>query len=131
MKHTRQVRWAVDGLDYLWRNMRQGLRVILRRRLHNRNAPDFWYPVDEQFLLRTGRPCRIDDNVFRVARRLAEEIEDGNPVVGVRLAEGIAVDINISDIRHAGESRHLCWVSQSVVSKVNPLQRQQSLNASQ
>lgn len=103
--------------------MRQRLQVILRWRLDNRNSPQLRGPVNKQLLLSTGGASGVDHNVLGVAWCLAEKIEYGDPVVGMRLAEGVAADVNVGYIRYASEASNLGGVGQPVVSEVNALQR--------
>lgn len=83
----------------------------------------FGNSVNELLLLGIARSYRIDDNIFRIAWRLAEQIENGHSIGGVRLAKRIAIDIDISYVGNTSQSRNFCRISQPVITEIDPLQR--------
>lgn len=123
------IRCRVNRFDNLGRYVWGG-RVVFGRRLDNRNSWQLRHSINELLPLSVAGSCRIDDDILGVARRSAEQIEDGDSVVGIRLAERVAVDVNLGDIRNDRKTSELSGIRQIVVPEVDPLQRQQPLDAS-
>jgi hypothetical protein len=73
---------------------------------------------------------RIDYYIFGVARSPTEQVENDHPVVAIRLAKGIAVDVDFLNLWNSGKSSNFSRICQLIVSKVHTLQGEQPLNAS-
>jgi hypothetical protein len=120
-----------EGLDH-WLGARRTLftaLLFLGCRLNDRNVRWLWCAVDKKFLLTAGRRSAIHMDVVEVAGRLTEEVEHGDPILGVGARERVAININISHIRYASKPCDLSGVIHVILSQINALKRQEALNA--
>lgn len=70
-------------------------QFVLCRRFDNGHARKLRCSVDKLFSLSVAWPRGIDYDILSIARGPAEQIEYRNTVVGIRLAERIAMDVNL------------------------------------
>jgi hypothetical protein len=81
--------------------------------------------------LGVARSTAINNDVLGISRSATEKIHDHYTVIGVGLDERVAGHPDLPYLRETGQARHFRRVHEVVVPKVQPLQRQESLNASQ
>jgi hypothetical protein len=72
----------------------------------------------ELFSFRIPRSGGIDNDVFRIARRPTEEVEDGHPVTRMRLGERIARYPDLPYFRQTSEPGYLCRVRELVIAEI-------------
>jgi hypothetical protein len=130
LEDLRPFKGRINGLHYFWRNMPRWSHIVLRRRPYHRNAGHFRYSIDKLLLLVCAGTCCINDNVIAISRCLAKQVKDGYAVRWMCLAEGVTMNIDLSEIGHPGQPCHLGRISQLVIPKVHTLKGEQALHTS-
>ena len=64
----------------------------------------------------------VDDHVFDVAGRVAEEVEDLRPIFGVGASEGIVGHPDLMKVGNGGQASELGGIGQSILAKVDSFQ---------
>ena len=76
-----------------------------------------------------SRSDRVNDDILSMAWRSTKKVEDRDPIVSMRSDKRIVGDPNLVDFGYPCQSRKFCRVRHLVVTKVQSLKGEQSLDA--
>jgi hypothetical protein len=97
--------------------------IILWRWLHHWDVRLLCNPLHQlpTFTI-TGTIC-VDEDIFRIAGCVPEQVEDGDSVIAVRLREGVTGHPDLPNIRNASQSGQFRWIRHLVIPQIQSLKR--------